>query len=192
MADTLQKLFGSIVRVKLLRLFLFNSHTYFTIGDAAKETQSKTEDVRREIGLLERVGLLEKDTRQSVNRYRTDSTFEYLDALRNLILNAPVRGQDIYEKLEPTGLIKLIVTAGMFVGESETSLDLLIVGDKINEAKLKDRIRALEAELGKELKYTVLSSEDFFYRLTMNDRLVRDVFDFPHRIIHDRLDIGLK
>jgi hypothetical protein len=53
-------------------------------------------------------------------------------------------------------------------------------------------MRRLESEIGRELRYTMLVSEDFLYRLNMNDKLVRDTFDYPHRIVFDRLNIGLK
>jgi hypothetical protein len=57
---------------------------------------------------------------------------------------------------------------------------------------LRERIRSLEAEIGKEIRYALLSSENFYYRLNMNDKLVRDVIDYPHSIVLDRLNIGLK
>ena len=50
----------------------------------------------------------------------------------------------------------------------------------------------LEAEIGKEVRYAWMSTSDFFYRLNMSDRLLRDMFDYPHAIVLDRLDIGLK
>jgi hypothetical protein len=62
----------------------------------------------------------------------------------------------------------------------------------IKERTLRERIKLLESEIGKEVRYTHLSTEDFFYRLNLNDRLIRDVFDYQHKIVHDRLDIGLK
>ena len=53
-------------------------------------------------------------------------------------------------------------------------------------------MRKLESEIGRDLRYALLGSEDFAYRLNMNDKLVRDIMDYPHRIVFDRLNIGLK
>jgi hypothetical protein len=50
----------------------------------------------------------------------------------------------------------------------------------------------LESEIGRELRYALLTTQEFFYRLNMNDHLLRDVLDYNHRIMFDRLDIGLK
>jgi hypothetical protein len=190
MADVLQKLFGSSARVKILRLFLFSPQMSFSFKDIQSRTRSR--ETRKETTLLLKIGFLERTVYRGKATFTLNPDFTYLAALRSLILNTPMRGKEIYAYVEKTGVIKLLVTSGIFMGEIDTGIDLLIVGDKIKESKLKDRLRALEAEVGKELRYTFLSTEEFFYRLNMSDRLVRDVFDFPHVIIYDRLDIGLK
>ena len=89
-------------------------------------------------------------------------------------------------------MLKLVVLSGIFVGEWDLQLDLFIVGDRMQERKLRDRIKQLEAEIGKELRFALLSSEDFYYRHNMNDKLVRDVLDYPHKIVVDKLNIRLK
>ena len=69
---------------------------------------------------------------------------------------------------------------------------MFVVGDRIKERVLRTRMRKLESEIGRDLRYALLGSEDFAYRLNMNDKLVRDIMDYPHRIVFDRLNIGLK
>jgi hypothetical protein len=193
MTDTLIKLFGSAARVKLLRLFLFNPRHSFTISLAAARARVKETEARAEITMLLNVGILERSARSKTNvRYGINPRSSYITALQNLLLNTPARAQEMYERLRGAGTLKLIVVAGIFSNEWEGRLDLLIVGERINEKKLVTRIRQLEAEIGKEVRYAAMNTEDFFYRLNMNDRLVRDVFDYPHTIVHDRLDIGLK
>ncbi len=192
MTDGLQKLFGSPARVKLLRLFLFNPRQSFTLADAAKRSRVPEDEVRKEIALFVRAELIGRAPRGKGVRYVLNSNFEYVAALQNLLLNAPARGQDIVERVRGTGTLKLMVLSGIFLGEWEGSLDLLAVGDRMKEKKLRESIRKLESEIGKEIRYTLLSTETFFYRLNLNDKLIRDVFDYPHTIVLDRLDIGLK
>jgi hypothetical protein len=192
MTDTLVKLFGSSARVKVLRLFLFNPEVPLTIEEVARRARVHKPLARREVNLLYSIGALVRLKRKRTPTYTLNLEFVYLAALKNLILNAPVRGRQIAEELENTGAIKLIVISGVFMGVGESSLDLFIVGDRVNDQKLHKRLQSLEAEIGKELRYSLLSSEEFFYRLNMSDRLIRDVFDYPHRVVYDRLDIGLK
>ena len=58
MTDGLQKLFGTPARVKLLRLFLFNPRSSFTVQDAAKRARVPEEEARREVLLFSRAGLI--------------------------------------------------------------------------------------------------------------------------------------
>jgi hypothetical protein len=195
MTDTLQKLFGSNTRLKLLRLFLFNPKSTFTIGEATERSQTKSPDTRREFGIFLQMGLIKKSRRGSAaaTRYHLNPTFEYTLALQNLLLNTSHHALELYNYLRGTGSIKLLIISGVFLGEWEESrLDLFVVGERLNDRKLQTQIRKLESELGKELRYASLSTDQFLYRLGMNDHLLKDIFDYPHNIIHDKLQIGLK
>lgn len=195
MTDTLQKLFGSNARLKLLRLFLFNPKVTYTVAEAAQRSQTKGSEARREFALFQHIGLIKKSRRGSLSatRYQLDPAFEYTLALQNLLLNTSHQAAGIYNVLRRTGTIRLMIIAGVFLGEwEEARLDLFIVGERINERKLQTQIRKLESEMGKELRYAALSTDQFFYRLGMNDHLVKDIFDYPHTIVHDKLNIGLK
>lgn len=194
MADPLQKLFGSDARIKLLRLFLFNPKQTFTVPDAAARSRVPERTARKELALFASIKLIHRSPtrRGSGLRYMLNPDFEYLGVLQNLLLNAPERAKDIFERVRPTGVIKLIIVSGIFVGDWEGRLDVLVVGDRINDKRLRARMRTLESELGRELRYAMLPSDDFLYRLNMNDKLVRDIMDYPHRITLDRLNVGLK
>lgn len=191
MTDPLIKLFGSHTRLKLLRLFLFNPSQAFTAAEAAVRARAESSVVRREMINLKQAGLLKK-ARTKVTRYELNERFPYLGALKGLILNTERRGDSIPERLRSAGALKLIILTGVFMGDVEGEFDLLVVGDRVRESTLRDKIKSLEAELGRELRYALLTTPDFLYRLNMSDKLLRDILDYPHRIVFDRLDIGLK
>lgn len=192
MTDSLQKIFGSNLRLKLLRLFLFNPQRSFTVPEITERTQGSPSQVRRELSSLVASGLIRQNRRGKSNRFEVSGDFPYLLSLQNLLLNVSSRGEEVKQRLRLLGAVKLIVIGGMFMGEWDSSLDLLIIGDKIKERALKAQVKKLEAEIGKEIRYAQLTSPDFLYRLNMNDKLLRDVFDFPHRILLDKFDMGLK
>ncbi len=195
MTDTLQKPFGTNSRLKLLRLFLFNPKSTFSLAEAAERSQCKISEVRSEFAVFLQIGLIKKARRGSVAaaRYHLNPNFEYTLELQNLLLNTSHHAAELYDYLRGTGAIKLIIIAGVFLGEWEDSrLDLFVVGERLNDRKMLTQVRKLESELGKELRYAALSSEQFLYRLGMNDHLLKDIFDYPHTIIFDKLNIGLK
>ncbi len=191
MDDALQKLFGSSSRLKLLRLFLFNPTVSFTASEAASRVRISPASARREAELFTKIGLL-NSRKGSAKHYTLDPGFAYTAELQNLLLNTSNRADDINQRLRHIGQVKLIIIAGVFVGDWDARIDLFIVANNIKEDRLKSGIKILESEIGREVRFAVISEQEFFYRLNMNDHLVRDVLDLPHTIIFDRLDIGLK
>ena len=192
MADTLSKLFGSTARVKLLRLFLFNPRESFSASQGASRARIEPVEAHRELKCFVDLKLVTKNSRGRVAHYTLNPEFTYLPALQNLLLNTYAQAGDIYERIKHVGIIKLVVVSGIFVGEWEGRIDLLIIADQVKEEKLERYVHVLESEIGREIKYAFFSTQEFFYRLNMNDHLVRDVLDYTHRIMFDRLDIGLK
>jgi hypothetical protein len=43
--------------------------------------------------------------------------------------------------------------------------------------------------VGKELRYAFFSTDEFKYRMSMYDKLVRDILDYPHKVLLDKLGI---
>jgi hypothetical protein len=185
MTDQLAKLFGSPARLKLLRLFLFNPLESFTLSEAAARAQVEPREAKKETTLLVNSGVLRRNLRGKHTRFEADQSFPYLRPLQDLLLNPSSRGEEVRDRLKKTGTIKLIIIAGMFMGQWEAKIDMLVVGDKIKERAFKSQIKKLEAEIGREIRYTLLPSQNFLYRLNMSDRLM-------HRIVLDKFDIGLK
>lgn len=180
--------------MKLLRLFLFNPGVVYDLPDIAARAQVSSSTASAECRAYERMGLVKpRKLRGSRSRaYTLNTEFGYLAALQHLLLNLPVRGQDIVKRLRSAGTMKLVILSGLFVDEYDGRVDLLIVGDRMQEGKVRTIIRSLEAEIGKELRYVALSTEEFLYRLGIYDKLVRDVIDYPHTVALDRLNVPLK
>jgi len=192
MDDTLSKLFGSEARVKLLRLFLFNPKEVFTGASASTRARVSPRRTSLELSNFVRMKLLTKRAHGKTPHYALNQNFTYLLELQNLLLTAATRADDIHARIKNVGVVKLVIASGIFVGEWEGGVDLLIVADRAKEELLNKKMKILESEVGREIRYALLSSQDFFYRLNLNDHLLRDVLDYPHRILHDKLDIGLK
>jgi len=189
--DSLAKLFGSVARVKLLRLFLFNDDLTFLATDAAFRARLTKDATRKELTALTNAGILKKKSGKSPVGYTVDKRFAHYDALRVFLrTTTDVSDTAIISSLKKAGTIKLVVLSGLFTGALESKLDVLIVGDRLEERPLATAIHALEAELGRELRYACFSSEQFKYRLGVYDRLLRDVFDYPNRVIIDRIGLA--
>lgn len=189
--DHLSRLFGSAARVKLLRLFLFNDDLTFLATEAAFRARLTKDVARKELTALTKAGILRKKTGKSPVGYSADKRFPHYDALRVFLrTTTDVSDSAIVTSFKKAGTVKLVVLSGLFTGALESKLDVLIVGDRMEERPLATAIHALEAELGRELRYACFTTEQFKYRIGVYDRLLRDVFDYPNRVIVDKIGLA--
>lgn len=188
--EPLAKLFGSPGRLKLLRLFLFNKDIALTADEVATRAKLSKEIVRKELAEFVALGLLRKKGERAAARFQTNLKFEHLNALDAFIRETTnVRPETILNALKRSGSLRLVALSGLFTGIIEPQVDLLVVGDNLDERALGAAVRTLEAELGREIRYASFATPDFRYRLGVYDRLLRDVFDYPHRVLIDRIGL---
>jgi hypothetical protein len=202
--EILGKLFGSEAKTKIIRLFLFNPEASYNARDVSLRTNVKGRQIGSILMTLLNMGLIRKRTLskevkrnkkgRSVSKktkesvYFLDQRFPYASVLSDLMAEASVKVDNrLMAKLMPAGKIKLIIASGIFTRQSDARLDLLIAGDDINEDKLARIIGSLETDIGRDLVYSSLTTADFMYRLDLHDRLIRDVIDFNHIILVDKI-----
>mgnify|MGYP001563592290 CR=1 FL=1 len=188
--EPLAKLFGSPARLKTLRLFVFNQDVAFTLAEVVQRTKLPKDAARRELTELFASGLLRKKGIHTPSFYQTNPRFEHLDALDTFIRETTsLRPASILTALKRSGTLRLVALSGLFTGILDTQIDLLIVGDHLDERALASAVHSLEAELGREIRYASFATVDFRYRLGVYDRLLRDVFDYPHRLLVDKIGL---
>jgi DNA-binding Lrp family transcriptional regulator len=200
MADPLSILFGSSARVKLLRFFLFNPSREFTFDDISRRARLVRRTARTEITALEKAGVISKRTlyvpidnktkKLKVIGYALNKNFQELQALQTFLFEtAPIDGKNLLTYLRKAGTIDFLVVAGVFVREFEQQLDVLLTMKKLTPTKIETAIRSLEAEIGLEIRFAMMTNADLLYRVGMNDKLTRDLFDYKHQILVDKIGI---
>lgn len=205
--NTLAKLFGGPAPVRAMRLFLLNPDRPFELSDVAKKAIISSRVARAELARLLEAGLIKrisffteipekakkgKIKKKRVSGFVLDQSFGHLYALRMLLFGADiVDKRDVVSRLQKVGKIKLIVLAGIFLRDDDGRIDLLVVGDGLSGKRLEHALRAIESDIGKELRYAAMDTKEFHYRLGMYDKFIRDVFDCPHEKLVDRIGIAV-
>jgi len=191
--DILEKMFGSSTKAKLMRAFVYNPNTVFDADTVARQIKARTAAVKKEIRPLLDIKLVQKRVTRNikgrkVNGFTLDSRFVHLDALREFLLKvSPLTEDTIAKRLGSAGKAKLVVISGMFLDHDDARADMLIVSDKPDEKKVAKAVSEIGAEFGREVSFALFSSTDFSYRMSMGDKLIRDIFDFPHRVILNKI-----
>lgn len=198
--DPLAILFGNQARVKLLRFFLFNPSKEFTFDEISRRAKLVRRTARTEMNALERAEVIKKKLiladnprtgrKQKMQGYALNKNFPELQALQTFLFEtAPINGKTVMKHLRKAGPVDFVAVAGIFVREFDQRLDLMLATKKLVDTKIENAIRSLEAELGVEIRYSAMASDDLKYRVGMYDKLTRDVFDYPHQILADRIGI---
>lgn len=200
MTDPLTILFGSQARVKLLRFFLFNPSKEFTFDEISKRARLVRRTARTEMNALERAEVIKKkqiliqnegsEKKVKAVGYSLNRNFVNLQSLQTFLFEtAPINGKTVMTHLRKAGTMDFVVVAGIFVRDFDQRLDILLAMKKYSPTKVETAIRSLESELGVEIRYSAFESEDLKYRIGMYDKLTRDVFDYPHLILTDKIGI---
>ena len=203
--DILATLFGNKNIVKLMRLFLMNTERGFDTDDISARTKIAKSSLRADMTRLKNVGFIKsvsivkdippktkngKTSKKRVDGFVLNTDFPFLSGLRLMLMSDHmVNKTEVVGRIKKAGQIKLIVLSGVFVRENEGRVDLLVVGDNIKKASLDGALKTLESEVGKELSYAVMDTNEFNYRLSMYDKFIRDILDYPHEKLIDRIGL---
>ena len=128
--------------------------------------------------------------------YVLNPEFEFFNELKSLILkSSPAEKDRMVKRISGLGRVKLAVASGIFLNNKDdldildSDVDLFIVGDGINKARLRTFLKALEAEVGKEIRFGLMEKDEFEYRYGMFDRFVRVLLEGPHEKLINKLGL---
>jgi hypothetical protein len=191
-------LFGSKTRVKLLHLFLNHPGQSFYVREITRLVDEQINSVRRELSNMLEVGVILSNTADNKLYYEVNQRYEYYLALRAIFANEPIDAPVSPKKTDEdafneqysdiiTGIssLRLAIVAGILVPGSHSPLDVLLVGN-LAPAKVKAAIQMIEKLEGRELNYSVMPYEDFYYRLSIRDRFITEVLRNKHTVIVDK------
>lgn len=185
-------LFGSKTRVKLLHLFMNNPGKSFYVREITRLVDEQINSVRRELSNMLAIGIITSDNSDNKLYYGVNQRYEHYVPLREMfvdqsnryaskVVNTDVRLDDVFTNIPG---IRIAVASGLLVTGSVSKVDLLFIGD-IAVNKLKKAVSSIEQLQGRELRYSILSYEDFYYRLSVRDKFISDILNNKHLVLID-------
>ena len=207
-----EQLFGSKTRVKLLSLFYTNPNRSFYVREITRKIDEQINSVRRELANLLSIGIVTSDANNNRLYYEVNQKHEHYKALVSIfggvaLASEPAKAQIKNDKKGPakpkvdqvaehpltkglraTGRVELALLSGQFTRDESAGIDVLIVGD-VNQAKVAKFIVELEAIENKELRYVVITLDNYNYRLQVNDRFINNVLGAKKQVIINNQDL---
>jgi len=176
----LKALFSSTTRLKLLRTFLLNPEKEYFIRELTRMLNEQINSIRRELNNLKKIGLLRVRNKERKKYYYLDPTFLIAQELTSIFQKESASGGDVVKRLGKMGKVEVLILSGSFVGNPGSPIDLFLVGE-VDKEKLTE-YTTQELKHDKPVRFTVLSANDFLYRLECNDK-------FVNSLLHDQKNV---
>jgi hypothetical protein len=192
MSEILETLLGSKAKTRILRFFLINTETEYSVADVAQKNMLPLASVRKEINELKKIKFLIEKTKKGSKCYILDQEFSFYSELKSLFAKSSASPESkSLSRLKNIGDVKLALVSGIFINDPKSKVDMVLVANNVSRGKLKSIMSSLEAEIGKEVSFVLMNSEEFKYRLDMLDRFLLDFIEGPHLELIDKIP-GLK
>ncbi|MEK7182063.1 MAG: hypothetical protein AAB519_01950 [Patescibacteria group bacterium] len=181
-------LFGSKARARLIRFFLLNPGVEFTTADIAEKTLVSRTDIAREIQKLSKMKFVFERAKKGKKCFVVNEAFPFYVELKSLVSKLNVHAQSqVFKKLKIVGEVKLILISGLFLNYAKSKVDMILVVNNVNRTKLKHAIAHLEAEVGKEIRFVLMTGEELHYRLNMLDRFFIEFLEGPYEEVANKV-----
>lgn len=212
----IEQLFGNNSRRKIAEFFLTRIHDSF-LFDELKSYLGETlspKTLKDEVGNLVRLGLIEaywheaaveneSDKKASGNkkekakkqknkpekemRFQVNLSFPLLPELHSLVLKSIIFWeQKLVKKIKSLGSIGYLAFTGFFTDTNHTPTDILIVG-RVNKKRLAQVMRRFQIELHLPVRYTLLSKNEYEYRMDITDRFLYDIIESKKIVVVDEM-----
>lgn len=176
----------SRVRVKVLTLFLSNPGMIFHVRDIVRRLDEEINAVRRELGHMEKAGMVSKEQRANRLFYMFRKDYPLFYELMELIGKTSGLGADLLKNKVKLGKIKYAMISGRYLRgiqkKSTTDVDLLIVGNVVLP-ELAQIVKAEEVRRERELNYTVMTEDEFQFRKRRRDPFVLSIMEHSRVMI---------
>jgi predicted nucleotidyltransferase len=154
----------------LLKLFLTNPERRFYTREVAKITGESLNAVRRELGYLEKAGLIKSHKEGNLKYFEVVKEFLFYAELKKIIYSTVALGDYLRNRLKGSESIELAFIYGSVARNEEmvkSDVDLFVMGE-IEEEELHGLASDIEKEISREINYVLMTKKEF------NDRRNRD------------------
>lgn len=186
MRSTLDQLFGSRTRAKILRLLLTNPEKSYFVREIGRKIHEHVNSVRRELLHLQAVEIIQATGQGQKRYYRANIEHGFFHELKALVFKGEVLDErSLLAAIEDSGRIYLLVLTGFFVGQTEAATDVLIVGT-IHRTKIERLMRTFQEHFDRPIHYTAMTKSEFEYRHSLTDRFLYTILAGPTITVIDK------
>jgi hypothetical protein len=168
----LDTLITSKTRLKLLLKFFLNSGARAHLRNLETEFGESTNAIRLELNKFEEAGLLKSEMNGNKKVFRANTGHPLFSDIHNILLKTIGFDQIIERVVTKLGNVEKAFVAGDFArGTDAPIIDLVFVGNDINQEYLARLAGKTEELISRKIRYVIFSPEEFgHYRKTLTEK----------------------
>lgn len=174
---TLKDFMMSRVRVRLIELFYSNPSEMYYVRQITREVEEEINAVRRELDRMIECGVIKKEQRGNRLYYFLNTQYYYYQDLLSMVAKSVGLGKKINKYKSKLGKVIFVVFSGKFakhLPRAHDDVDMFVVGDVVLP-ELTLLVQEEEKKRGREINFTVFSSEEFEFRKQRRDPFIVDI-----------------
>lgn len=184
MPEIFSQLFESRVKARLIKFFMLNDKREYSQQEVVQKNKMSSVQITKELNRFEKMKMIIVRTKKGKRFFQTNTGFIFYPELKNLVVKSNTMPEcRSLSQIKNLGKVRLALISGVFLNYPKGRADLLLVGDEMSRAKLKHLLENLEAEVGKEINYSFMSSDEFKYRTDMLDKFIMEFLESPYEEI---------
>lgn len=179
MQQSLEKIFGSRIRAKVLAWFYMNPDESYFVRQIANILKEDSTNLSRELSNLEKVGILTSVRQGNLKYFKVSKNCSFFNELKGLVLKTIGVIGELKSSLEKFPEIKFAFIYGSYAkGEekADSDVDLMIIGD-VDLDRLDSLISSIEKKLGRTVNYVTYDYKEFLGKERGKDGFIMDVLN---------------
>ena len=193
LSDPATLFFGSYRR-KVLGLLLLHPGTHLHLREIARATHTQPGTVRRELSLLTRAGLLERDVQGNQVRFRANERYPIYEELRSILKKTTGVADQLRAALAPLtdNIVAAFIYGSIASGQERpnSDIDLMIIGAVMFEDVIR-LIHPYQEELRREINPHVYTAAEFRRKAREDSSFIARMLKLPKiSVIGDLDELG--
>lgn len=158
----IETLISSKTRVKLLMKFFLNSSTTAYLRSLEEEFGESTNGIRLELNKFEKAGFIDSYTEGNKKLFKANTKHPLFKDINSIVLKLTGLVHIVDYVVQRIGdLHKVYLVGKLANGQNTDIIDIVLVGDNINQTFLLEQVQKAEKKIGKKIRYLHFGAEEF-------------------------------
>lgn len=172
-------------QASVLAFFLAGPPRGYSVKELSKRLHMQSRKLGQSLNHFEKLSVLEHYTKARADFFIINRRHKLLPQIKEkLKKDLSAYNDELTKAILSLGQIKGAYLSGIFSGNTQSPIDILIVG-KVNKSKLASFLESCSKMAGVEVNYCVMDMDEFVMRRDTYDRFLKDIFDYYYLTLKD-------